>query len=220
MDINMTNSNDFFYLDDPNTRDFEGFNLHPEWWSRHYEYPWAYTFTAEGSRVADMGCGWSYRPFKDALAKRCKTVFAVDRDQRLVDLIPGSPRNIIYLVSDIQKVERIAPFSLDTIFCISVFEDLEEKVEIQRNALTEFARLLKPNGRIVLTFDVPYDDSRPTEPYPGVDLVEFAAMVNTHPYVYSSGPWFVAKDKDLLVHEQWNLCVYHCVLKRRNPDWP
>ena len=203
--------NGYFRLDDKKIDRLAGYILPLDWWSRPYEYAWAIEFAQSGQDVADMGCGWTYRPFKDALAGICNLVYAVDSDPRLLQTnrIVENIR-LVHVVSDFtQNIPIIGDGELDRVFCISVLEDLNSSIPA---ALREFKRVLKDVGLIVLTFDTPYNHDLPTPAYPGVNLDEFRRAVTL------SGLEFVGDvdhDKTNLVkHEGWNLCCYHCVLKQ------
>jgi hypothetical protein len=75
--------NGYFKQSDPSIKELAGYPLPSDWWSRPWEYAWAIEHAVSYMTAADMGCGWMYRPFKDALAEVCKYVYAVDADQRL-----------------------------------------------------------------------------------------------------------------------------------------
>ena len=202
------NNNAFFKLTDMKVSEILGLEIHPSFWSRHYEYPWALQFSAPGQIVADMGCGWHYRPFKDALAQVCQHVYAVDGHPDVVKL-PGHD-NMQFVVADITKpIPEIPDASLDRVFCISVIEDLRD---IVHKALAEFARCVKSDGLVIVTCDSQYDYAKTLGPYPGVpvDILEKA--------VDDAGLEFVGErdwDKDgALYHEGFNLAVVHMILRR------
>ena len=202
-------NNAFFKLTDPKATEILGLEIHPTFWSRHYEYPWALQFAEPGQVVADMGCGWHQRPFKNALAQICELVYAVDGHPGVTKL-PGHP-NMPFVVADITKpIPEIAESSLDRVFCISVIEDLKD---IAGKALTEFARCVKTDGLVIVTCDSQYDYDKPLAQYPGVpiDVLEKA--------VDEAGLEFVGErdwDKTgALYHEGFNLAVVHMVLRRK-----
>ncbi len=204
----MISNNSFFNSGDPNATSIGNppYPLHPEWWSRIYEYQWALSFAEPGMVVADMGCGWMPRPLKNVLAQTCKTVYAVDRDPRLLE----QPRagNINFVVGDITADLPDFPYGcMDRVFCVSVLEDLDRMVG---PALKNFARMLKPGGLIIATFDVQYDLARECKPYPGVNLKNFMG------YMYGAGLEFVGpfmpSKANAVSHPDWNLCCFHCVL--------
>lgn len=201
------NANGFFKQPDPHIEELAGYQLPLDWWSRGYEYSWALEYASPSMTVADMGCGWMYRPFKDALDDLGCAVCAVDGDKRL--LTQEKRPDIEYVVADFtNRIEEISTGRLDRVFCISVFEDLGD---MAAPALKEFARVIKPDGLIVLTFDVPYLDA-PTPVYPGLPLDKFEQSMKDAGLRYSGS---VDYDKeDAVNHQEWNLCVFHCSLTK------
>lgn len=197
-------NNDLFHLDDPHSLDFEGFHLSEGWWSRHYEYQWAYQWASPGETVVDMGYGWMFRPFKNALAKVSETIYGVD-------LKPPSdsqlPDNFVPLVEDFTVGTSLPDNSMDKVFCISVLEDVQNVEQ----ALQEFKRVVTPGGQIILTFDTPHDPAKGNPFYPGLrfDLMKY--------YVSNVGLRWVGgaeySIENAVVHKRYNLCVYHAVLE-------
>jgi len=201
--------NGFFRWDDPKVSEVAGYALPHDWWSRPYEYAWALGFAKPGQVVADMGCGWMYRPFKDALAGICEHVYAVDQNSRL--LAQSRPDNMTFVIANFsQKIEALEAGSLDAIFCISVLEDLGD---FAGHALKEFGRLLKDDGLVVITFDAPYDDNNPTPVYPGLPLHKFNNAVRAAGLRHK-GMSDYRKD-NAVNHGECNLSCFHCVLEKR-----
>src|SRR5262245_12818788 len=102
---------------------------------------WAKTI-ASGSLVMDIGAGaCKYAP----LFAHCKYT---PQDSPDVDYTPSdaTPPGVSVLRSDITSIPLEAE-SLDAILCTEVLEHVERPLD----ALTEFARLLKPNGRLFLS---------------------------------------------------------------------
>lgn len=201
--------NDYFHVGDKHARNWRGYKLSEGWWSRHYEYPWAMKFAKPKMIVADMGCGYTWRPFADALSYVAEEVWAVDSNSAMLDL--PTPENMMRVVADFTKpIAAIADETFDIIFCISVLEDVANPLD----ALKNFRRLLKPDGRIILTVDVKYDVDAPEhEIYKGLDLDSFNVAVKKAGLVYDGD---IKTDRhDILYNEELNLCVYHAVLKRR-----
>ena len=216
----MNYPNAFFRVTDNHPQMFGDFELPAGWWSRAFEYSWAFTYAAHmqlleyGAKqvrytVMDAGCGWHYRPFHDALTTVCDFVYGVDHHKEVLDLPPM--QNGAFVVADFSKpIPEIPEASLDRVFCISV---LEELVNYQ-DALAEFKRLLKPNGLIVLTCDVPYDTDKPEhELYKGVKLDDLEKAIVAVGLRYD-GSIDRVKHDDLLHNDLFNLCVYHCVLRK------
>lgn len=142
------------------------------WWSRPHEYAWAMQFAGPDFVVLDAACGISH-PFKWYLADHCKQTWACDTDPRLInrkaliqetydDLGEQALKVLLdknYIFNKITLVQESIfnlPASMplfDRIFCISTLEHLkpEERVRVFEN----FARILSPQGWIVLTVDYP-----------------------------------------------------------------
>jgi SAM-dependent methyltransferase len=203
---NMGNINSFFKRNDPILTACGGVELNPSWWSRPYEYAWAKLFAGPELIVADMGAGWSGRPFKEELAKTCKYVYAVDRDPRLLEL-PNEHGNLEFHIADFEQPVPL-PQDVDVVFCLSVLEDLTK----YKDALSEFRRLLKPGGLLVMTFDCQYDMKKPLSTYPGVS---FPLLFNSIQDAGFELPEEFDFDKDGAVfHEEWNLCCFHMVVQK------
>ena len=197
--------NGYFKLNDEYANDVCGYPIEQAWWSRHYEYPWAYQFVHDHAVVADMGAGWMGRPFKDALCEWCDMVYAVDLDERIQE----QPReeNLRFVTADFTKrIDDIPAHSLDTIFCISVLEDLGGNIG---KALAEFKRLMKPNGLIVITMDMQYDMTKPLGEYPAGNVNELITAMQKNGLQFCGD---VDMDKtDAVYHSGYNLCVFHAV---------
>lgn len=204
----ITPYNDFIKRTDKRLDSVANYRLPETWWSRAWEYAWALDYAAPAQIVADLGCGWHYRPFKDALAEICGTVYAVDAHPGVLDLHGERPfpDNMNVIVGDMTTVQ-LPP--LDRIFCISVLEDLGENTLA---ALRHFEELLAPGGLIVLTFDSQYDMDKPLGKYPGVQVDKFLEDVRAAGLT-PVGDCLQNKD-GALFNEGFNLAVYHCLLVR------
>lgn len=199
----------FLKYTDPRLSVVAGWALPQGWWSRPWEYAWALQFARPGQVVADMGCGYTYRPLKDALANTCAHVYAVDASPKVLAL-PGR-EHLEYVVADISKpIPAIATGSLDRIFCISVLEDTQRQLP---QILAEFARCLKPDGLVILTFDTPYYIDQPCLAWPGLNLQDFFRAVEDAGLSLVGD--FDFDITDAVHHKDWNLCVVHCALGRK-----
>jgi SAM-dependent methyltransferase len=201
----MTYDNAFFKQSDPTVRNVAGFDIPAGWWSRPYEYAWALLHAPQDGRVADMGAGQVYRPLRDGLVLTSEYVYAVDADSRLLN--QSFPKNVWPVVASFcEEIEQIEAGELDAVFCVSVIEHEPNKLA----ALLEFKRCIKPDGRIYLTLDAPYNDALPCPQYPGVNLPEFIAAVEMAGLRFDGD---TDMDKTGAIHnDEFNLTVFHCVL--------
>lgn len=201
-------NNGYFRTTDPTVSRVGGMDLLPSWWSRPYEYAWAIQFIAPGQVVADMGCGWMGRPFKEELAARGCDVYAIDGDPRLLEL-PPHPGVRLIVRKFLEPLDDLPMF--DAIFCLSVLEDLGADLP---EVMEKFASRLKPDGQLVVTFDTPHDLSKPTTTYPGLNVLEFMYAA-TRAGLRIVGDINLAPG-NLVHHDEWNLAVTHWTLKHEN----
>ncbi|PQP84378.1 class I SAM-dependent methyltransferase [Paenibacillus sp. PCH8] len=154
---------------DPKT-DTLVFPLHPAWWSRPYEYEWARQFARADDVVLDAACGISH-PFKFWLAEHCREVHACDWDERILSeeairldiatdfgeqAAQDLPESYLARLNRAQANLAQLPYEsgkFNRVFCISVLEHLDTGTMLR--AFREFARVLKPDGQLIATFDVP-----------------------------------------------------------------
>lgn len=134
-------------------------------WSRIWEYPYVYHHLlrlgrdrpdGEVLKVADIGSGVTFFPF--ALSRLGHDVSCVDVDpvcerdlKAAIEVVPHGPGRLRFVGTDgqILSFERA---SLDAVYSISVLEHVPHFEQVIR----EIHRVLKPSGRLVLTFDVDY----------------------------------------------------------------
>lgn len=189
------------------------------WWSRCYEYVWASHFIKESDTVLDAACGIEH-PFKYFLAKNCRTVYACDIDQRLLQkeyvitqtassflLDEKAIRDVIKLYDKI----NVGCFDLtklpyksrlfDKIFCLSVLEHLD--IMALEKTIKEFSRVLKDDGLIVLTFD-----------FPVINLESFQPLVNRCGLQIKGSANFI-KPSNALYSPSYNLYCFRMVLEKR-----
>ncbi len=203
-------NNGYFRTTDPTVKVVGGMDLLPSWWSRPYEYAWAIQFAKPGQVVADMGCGWSGRPFKEELADAGCDVYAIDADPRVLEL-PKHEGVRLIVRKFLEPMDDLPQF--DVIFCISVLEDLTTDLP---EVLKKFASKLKPDGFIVITFDTPFDTTKPTPTYPGLNLDDFrrACQIADLHAVGVSDFFRDYYGSGLVHHDEWNLAVTHWTVKR------
>lgn len=159
----------FFTNEDKKTSRFV-FDLPIEWWSRFYEYSWAAEFVKKGDICLDAACGIEH-PLKFYLNKNeCRT-YACDIDEKILDynriyktckdvysdnielILPQNEISTIkFSQMNLREMNYACDF-FDKIFCISVLEHLSQ--DALKKSMKEFYRIIKPKGKVILTFDYP-----------------------------------------------------------------
>lgn len=135
--------------------------------ARAWEYPWAIlnSKVSSNDRVLDVGSGCSLFPLY--LAQKSQNVDSVDTDEKQVTVSAILARilglGVNYFVDDALSLSA-GDDTYDCVFCISVLEHLEQQLEngvwvnrhrngLDRVAIREFLRVVKPGGRVILTLD-------------------------------------------------------------------
>jgi SAM-dependent methyltransferase len=123
-------------------------------WSRQWEYPFVLgnlPGRGDGRRILDAGSG--YRFFSPLLAKHGFEVDACDLDAsigpRYDEVAAEHDIAIEFTQQDLSKM-TYPDDSFDHVCCVSVLEHSRDPGAIVR----EFRRVLKPEGSLLLTFDV------------------------------------------------------------------
>lgn len=122
-------------------------------WSRRWEFPycWWNLRQAPLGRVLDAGSGFSF--FSYLLASAGATVSAADLHPHLGPLYEraneATGRAVEYRVSPIEALAW-PDATFDAVACVSVLEHAPGRLD----AIGEFARVLKPGGRLVMTWDI------------------------------------------------------------------
>ncbi|HEX7118728.1 MAG TPA: class I SAM-dependent methyltransferase [Longimicrobiales bacterium] len=133
-------------------------------WSRRWEYLWVTERFAslarerDGAalRVLDAGSGLTF--FAHWLAHEFPTlrIECCDRDPRAAAaatrLVPPAATSVSYSTQDLAAL-TFENGSFDAVACVSVLEHTGRHEEI----VEEFARILRPDGRLVLTIDISLD---------------------------------------------------------------
>lgn len=145
-------------------------------WSRRWEYPFVVRYLTAFANTCDhqdlvcvdAGSGVSFLPYyiTDLLPK--SQVLCIDSNRayqqtyRRLNDVTGCGR-VSFMCTGVENIP-LPDASADVISCVSVLEHISEHKPI----LDEFARILKPRGLLVLTFDVALDrfsrlERRPAE---------------------------------------------------------
>jgi 2-polyprenyl-3-methyl-5-hydroxy-6-metoxy-1,4-benzoquinol methylase len=129
-------------------------------WSRQWEYPFVCQEIAthlaqpgiSGARILDAGSGVTFFPgyitgkYADASIHCCD--FDASYPAMYERIYPEGSR-VGFSIDDLRKLSQESG-TFDLVYCISVLEHTKDYPQILR----EFHRVLKPGGRLVLTFDV------------------------------------------------------------------
>lgn len=134
-------------------------------WSRQWEYPFVLDrletllSPSENQAVLDAGSGVTF--FSYYLAKNYPNlaVHCCDYDESLGEIYSKinatTGQSVDFACVDLQS-QSYADESFDSVYCISVLEHTENYGKI----IDEFHRVLKPGGKLIVTFDLSIDGKR------------------------------------------------------------
>lgn len=156
-------------------------------WSRQWEYPFVLDQLSdycqitgtEQIRVLDAGSGLTFFPymltklFKEAVVNCC------DYDPELEAAhkgIAGVEKQASMFKHSALDKTSYADDTFDFIYCISVMEHTDN----YRDIVTEFRRIIKPGGRLIVTFDISIDGMGDISPPRAKELcAELGARFNS-----------------------------------------
>lgn len=131
-------------------------------WSRQWEYPYVFQQIKRscekqtGINILDAGSGITFFPFFIYQQLKPVSIRCCDYDEQLEKLFSNimadQSADLQFRHADLHTLpygER----SFDVIYCISVLEHTTD----HRSILREFKRVLKPGGRLIVTFDISLD---------------------------------------------------------------
>ena len=128
-------------------------------WSRIYEYPYCLENIKKNiptkAQILDAGCGVTFFPF---FLNSNYNVTCIDQDDYsniFKNINKEQKTNVTFKKTTLQNIS-LPNNTFDAIYCISVLEHTEDYESI----LKEFHRLLKPNGTIIITFDIALDKNQ------------------------------------------------------------
>lgn len=124
-------------------------------WSRRFEYPWVVKNGdfQKSHKVLDAGGCSSILPYR--LAQLCESVTIVDYDSEAwanftkTETHGRLGQNISFVAGDIGDLP-FADETFDRVVCVSVLEHMD----LPSLAVQELLRVLRPDGRLILTMDV------------------------------------------------------------------
>lgn len=133
-------------------------------WSRQYEYPYVLNEIQQYKQanknqeiqILDAGSGVTFFPYYLMNSSDKTKVLCLDYDKSLSTIYKSinekSKVKVDFAFADIRNI-AIPENSVDIIYCISVLEHTEKYEEI----ILEFKRILKPKGKLIVTWDVSLD---------------------------------------------------------------
>jgi SAM-dependent methyltransferase len=146
-------------------------------WSRQWEYPFVLDRLQSilslnaPKRVLDAGSGITFFPYYLKSKYEMVDIDCCDRDQALQEpfqrINSQSKYKVGFLCSNLDST-IYDDKSFDCIYCISVLEHTHNYPEI----VEEFLRILKPGGRLIVTFDVSLDGKHTITPENGELLLK------------------------------------------------
>jgi SAM-dependent methyltransferase len=140
-------------------------------WSRQWEYPYvydkiaAYSAKSENSslRIMDGGSGVTFFPYFLTSKLPGSDLCCADMNSGYVDIFTNvnntMDRAVKFTCCSLEKLESDNNF-FDIIYCISVLEHTKNYQKI----ISEFSRVLKPGGKLILTFDLSLDGRNDISP--------------------------------------------------------
>lgn len=160
-------SDEFLFANQKHLRSFTnrwvGDSLHQ--WSRQWEYPYVLSRVSQvirknsGARILDAGSGITFFPYYLKAQFSSASIFCCDYDETLKDVFENINdsvgESVKFSVADL----KFLPYEkeeYDVVYCISVLEHTGDYERI----IDEFYSILRPGGKLIVTFDVSLDGTR------------------------------------------------------------
>lgn len=144
----------------PYRKRWVGDSLHQ--WSRQWEYPFVASRIFDSAKnttapkILDAGSGITFFPYLLKSRIPEAKITCCDYDETLRDLYKGVNKvlgqDLEYMVSDIRDT-GLEKNSFDFVYCVSVLEHTGAYETI----IDEFYELLRPGGKLLVTFDISLD---------------------------------------------------------------
>lgn len=105
-------------------------------------------YTKAGDRVLDIGCGTGrlYQLFEEI---QDTSYFGIDQSEGQIELAKENYTEGSFQVMEMTELD-FADNEFDLIFCIATFNHLPDE-ETRLKSLSEMKRVLKPNGKVIMT---------------------------------------------------------------------
>jgi len=185
-----------------------GLRVHTSW-SKVWEYPWVWRHISDlplhGLKVLDIGSELS--PFPWFLASLGASVWIVEKDLTFAGAWERVKSEGQFPVEWKEVDGATLPFAddfFDLVLSFSVLEHIPEK----GRAIAEAARVLKPSGRLALTFDICELNRGMSYPAWGgepLNMAEFDSWIWQHPQLDPIDPSASWNTGDLTDFVKWNL---------------
>jgi SAM-dependent methyltransferase len=145
-------------------------------WNRQWEYPFVLSKIQsclnlnEKNRILDAGSGVTFFPYYIKSKYQSCDIYCCDNDKaltRIFQKINNREHSVEFSCADLQTL----PYEDDwfeIVYCISVLEHTDN----YRDIIDEFYRVIKPKGRLMVTFDVSMDGTRQIIPEKGAELLQ------------------------------------------------
>jgi len=147
-------------------------------WSRQWEYPFVYSRISEFSgnagprlNILDAGSGVTFFPFFLSSRFSHAAVSCCDYDETLEEVYCRLNAHLTAPAQFVPGDLRHLPFqnnAFDIVYCVSVLEH----TDAYQTIVSEFKRVLKEGGMLIVTFDISVDGEADIPPEKAEELLE------------------------------------------------
>jgi SAM-dependent methyltransferase len=149
-------------------------------WSRQWEYPYVFDRVAtiskdrEIGKILDAGSGITFFPYFLKSLHPFMDVYCADNDPNLEGIYQQinahGMEKVNFSCSDLKKLP-FAPEQFELVYCISVLEHTDDYAEI----IEGFHKILRPGGRLIISFDISLVGTRVVSVEKGTRLLDSLA---------------------------------------------